>query len=952
MPLVMIRADKVTAGPGEIITFSWEIKNPVVMADPENKGLRIKLRFDGEESIQWKSPYHWTATPGTHVFSIEARTPQKSYQFVTNEIVVNISGAEGKFIHPGIYSWVDEIQVIRSNIRTGKSKRMTEALKYMQSSVYGSLSYKPDPRELIRFKHLDSAGRMDERAVFDNDGKAAYYHALLWEATNDPKHAQKAIEILNAWGNTCKDIWTRDVYKNLHADNAIFPWIAAAEIMRYHRVNEGGWKPEEIAQFDNFVNLLKRLALGWKGFAGSPYCCQNQNAMVAMARIAIGIYQNDQVLFNSGYQLLMDPMFGNDDSEKSKLILEMYGKPLNLIELSIKKETGEIMEINRGGGDLGHMNLDYWKLLQCAEILRHQGVDLYNMKFDGEKVPRLLKGAEWMNKGILEPPYKTTNVKDIQPRHRNNPEIDVLYYNYKIRLAGRYPMPYTEKIMARRIKNNEVSVETLTHGFEESLTPEVEKSPVTSLSADKLTAKPGDIITFTIEENLYGVRLDRRELTFDGYDVSKKWGETHQWTATPGTHILRLYIRWIDGMNDEGRTNKVHLQKLLTVNVTGGEKKGGFKHPGLVISDEELAVVRKNVFGKDPHPMKTGWQSLNPDLNYVPNPQKEVNMHETKVQRKSWDQDGWAAYHHALKWAIGGDERHAEKAVEILNAWGNTCKKMFFEDEDVYQFLHGTNSMNRWINAAELLKHAGGGFDGWNKEDIEKFDNNYVRKLLVPISLGWPGNIGSPYGTQNQPLYVAESRIYLGIYLDDEALFKSGYDYFFKKYLYQFDDLGTKPYLADLPENNYLKVFGEKPVNLFELSIGIDGEYMERNRDEGHMNMCVAAIQKMAEPLRHQGMDDVYTMKFLDEKIPRYLQGINWLCKGAFEGGAPTYKRGHVEFSPNRLNNVEQVYNFYHYILKDKYPLPESFVKYVKEKRNGNKGNTDMLLYGDLSKNN
>ncbi len=85
------------------------------------------------------------------------------------------------------------------------------------------------------------------------------------------------------------------------------------------------------------------------------------------------------------------------------------------------------------------------------------------------------------------------------------------------------------------------------------------------------------------------------------------------------------------------------------------------------------------------------------------------------------------------------------------------------------------------------------------------------------------------------------------------------------------------------------------------------------------MNMCVTAIQKIAGILQHQGYDDVYTMKFLDEKIPRLLQGVEWLCKATFEGGAPTSKIGDVTFkSEKRLGNYEQVYDFYHYVLRRK----------------------------------
>ncbi len=451
--VVKIWASSVKAVPGDTITFTYSV------ICPEGDNYISRYFFDGERIAPPSTQYKWKAMPGTHVFTVEARrnVSGKGKKQVFNEIVVEVSGWGGEFNHPGIYSSGKELNKIKANVNGNVPHRMKLGWENLIKSKYAGLDYTASPKELIRFKNTE------EKKAFDNDGKAVYNHALQWVVTGEQIYADKAIEICNDWAATCKDIWTVDVYKNLHATNALIPWIAGAEIIRYYNNGTSGWPKEEISRFDGFVNILKRLSLGWKGFAGDPYRCQNQNAMVAEARMAIGIYQNDRSLFDSGYDLLINDSFGEKGIPNSGRIREIHGKPVNLIELSILKENGEILEINRDGGDLAHMNLVWWKLVGCAEILWHQGIDLYDMKFDGEKIPRLLKGAEWFNKGILQPPYKTHGVGDIMPRHQSCASIEQIYNSYHNRLGNKYPMPYTEELMKRRKLKGIANNETLTH---------------------------------------------------------------------------------------------------------------------------------------------------------------------------------------------------------------------------------------------------------------------------------------------------------------------------------------------------------------------------------------------------------------------------------------------------------------------------------------------------------
>jgi hypothetical protein len=449
--------------------------------------------------------------------------------------------------------------------------------------------------------------------------------------------------------------------------------------------------------------------------------------------------------------------------------------------------------------------------------------------------------------------------------------------------------------------------------------------PAFSVSADRLSARPGDTITFRIVQDLKGTPLDRREFTLDGYRIDWELGE-HPWKATPGTHVLRLYLRWIDDQGD-----RVHRQQYVVVQVSDSEKKGGYKHPGLSLSGDELDVIKARLRAPEPHPMKGIRQALMVSLDYRPHALKDVDMKDAD-EKRGWDRDGSMLRKLALKWALEDDEKAAGKAVKIMMDWANTCEQLMMEDVDAYQFLHVTNIIDGWLEGAEILKHYHGGYKGWSAAEREKFDRQYVRKHLVPLSLAWQGNIGNPYATQNQPLNVAKARIMLGIYLDDESLFQDGCDHLMK---------------ARLHGGGYSKIFGRNPISLMELSIGPNGEYMEINRDRGHMGMCVATTQKCAEILWHQDVD-LYGMKFHEDEKPRILLGLEWLTRAAY-GGERATRIGDVSIRPGKIGNYEMMYNHYHHRLKDRYPLSKEFTDHVMRSRRDGVWWLSTLTHTDLS---
>ena len=113
-----------------------------------------------------------------------------------------------------------------------------------------------------------------------------------------------------------------------------------------------------------------------------------------------------------------------------------------------------------------------------------------------------------------------------------------------------------------------------------------------SLEVSALSGDPGDIITFDWSYDLGGETKDRYEIKFDGYQYPGATGGTsgsYKWTATPGSHTFRVYVRTKDA---DG--NKTYKQTLKTVFISGWETDR-FVHPGLNLSEAEIDKIRENI---------------------------------------------------------------------------------------------------------------------------------------------------------------------------------------------------------------------------------------------------------------------------------------------------------------------------------------------------------------------
>jgi hypothetical protein len=244
--------------------------------------------------------------------------------------------------------------------------------------------------------------------------------------TGNAQHAQKAIQIIDAWSAVFVEIVPADgspgVQDSLEADWYAPIWVNAAEILRHY--GGSGWTSANINRFGSrMANHFRQHANGW---AGSGGCCPNQGISAAYARMAVGIYLDDQATYDSGLNHYRNTMLARSVAP-----------------------SGELLEINRiAGGDCGHSAYNIEGGVQIAELAYHQGgADLYQLKLSGDTTPRLLSGIEWMARCITNG-QNTTSEGFVHCSTQKPLGFEAAYNHYINRLSG-YSLPNTSALLGQ-----------------------------------------------------------------------------------------------------------------------------------------------------------------------------------------------------------------------------------------------------------------------------------------------------------------------------------------------------------------------------------------------------------------------------------------------------------------------------------------------------------------------
>jgi hypothetical protein len=316
-----------------------------------------------------------------------------------------------------------------------------------------------------------------------DDAMAAYTHALMWYFTGNIAHANKAIEIMNAWSATNTEILFDQPRTNLnqqiYANGKLQAgWTAelitrAAEIIRY---SNAGWSSTDITRFSQMLNnvYLPLTITGWTSQS-------NWLMTFADATISIGIFNDDRATFNAGVAYWrakvtstiymtsdgVQPVAPTTSSQfdTPAEIKSYWYSPTSYID-GLQEETGR---------DLSHMTMGLGSMSNAAASAGIQGVDLF-----AEQSTRIRTSYE-LNAGFTNqyldevarlgttPPSTWRPTGWVNPNFNLGGEAykggwEVAYEHYAVQLG--IPMPNTEKLVKRLRPNGtamQLSWETLTH---------------------------------------------------------------------------------------------------------------------------------------------------------------------------------------------------------------------------------------------------------------------------------------------------------------------------------------------------------------------------------------------------------------------------------------------------------------------------------------------------------
>jgi hypothetical protein len=258
---------------------------------------------------------------------------------------------------------------------------------------------------------------------------------------------------------------------------------------------------------------------------------------------------------------------------------------------------------------------------------------------------------------------------------------------------------------------------------------------------------------------------------------------------------------------------------LLTCTIAGAENKP-FLHPGLLHTRGDLDRMRERVKGGE-EPWKSGFEMLQRDgqssANWKLRGPFAVVTRETAntLGNPQMVLDGNAAYQNALMWCVTGEEAHAKKAVEILNAWSGELRKMDGHDVILSAGLNGF----KFVNAAELMRST---YPGWKEEDILRFERMLKDVILPPIK------DFATFANGNWDAACIETIMAIGVFCDERELFDRAVAYF----------RGGK---GNGRLTNY--VFNES------------GQCQESGRDQQHTQLGLGLLAQACEIAWHQDVD-------------------------------------------------------------------------------------------------
>lgn len=334
----------------------------------------------------------------------------------------------GQFVHPGLLHNMADLERMKGAV-ANKFGRPYLSYQLLQGSNRSSASYNmAGPYQFLTRDATVTVNGVGGGAVkngVEADFLAAYYNALMYSITGNEAHAQKSVQIIDAYAATSTAIIGVDAELNgLYG----FMLANAAELMR---ATYSAWPVEKQQQCATMLKQVFYPVL--QNF--KPCSHGNWDIICMKALMAIAIYSNDTSMFN-------------------RVVTYFYhGEGNGSIDNYVISAAGQLQESNR---DQPHVMLALGSMAELAEMGIKQGIDLYSASGNA-----LLRGYEYTAKYNLGQTvdYQTAydycekNYSDYTPeaissngRGQFRSVFEIAYNHYVVRKG--LQMPWTLQVMS------------------------------------------------------------------------------------------------------------------------------------------------------------------------------------------------------------------------------------------------------------------------------------------------------------------------------------------------------------------------------------------------------------------------------------------------------------------------------------------------------------------------
>lgn len=272
-----------------------------------------------------------------------------------------------------------------------------------------------------------------------------------------------------------------------------------------------------------------------------------------------------------------------------------------------------------------------------------------------------------------------------------------------------------------------------------------------------------------------------------------------------------------------------------------------FNHPCALVSDADIARVKSAITSASAtDPVYVSYQNFckSPYAveSYTASPVETIVRGDatgTGVSGENYGsimRDAAAAYQLALRWKISGETKYADKAVAVLNAWADVCKKITANDNN--QYLCAGFQGYTLGNAAELLRD----YPGWAANDQNDF-KTWLRNVWVAKNEWFIDNKGGSntcdlHYWSNWELANLSSLLSIGIYLEDVALINKVYRNFR-------EGKGSGAIGNMIPYDPVEDPNGK----------GMIAQNMESGRDQGHATLVISMCAELCQMAWNIGLD-------------------------------------------------------------------------------------------------